>query len=595
MTTKFMDLVELTGDASGWSSTAGAVSIESSVVRTGHARSLKVDTGAGPAEAKFVKTGILADAGRRITFYFRYPTSFAATAIIGSVINNAQTLAVFRVQMTTSGTLLLTNSAGTSLGTGSTVLATNTSDRLCLAYTISSTTVYSVRLYLNGNSTPEISVTNGTALSATDSGVLQLELSEQAGTNRIAYFSDCYVDDSTDLTDTGDINLAAKFPDEDNTVNFESDIGTGAVNERPISETNGRQHTLATDVQENYTLQTAAEGDFDISTATLVARTALVWAKRGAFTAIGFVNAGAEGSAASGGITLGAPASPVSNYVWIAVIHSADNVNHTLTDWTPVAQFNGGTSASRISIWEFRYAGSTPNLIVGHTAGATIVGGIAQFSGCKTSGSAVNGVATNSTGTGTQAITGLSPGVRDCMVLVCTGRGDDDAYDDNSGTGWTNAFEDAAGGTQRNYGSAAGTPDGSVGVYYKLQTAIAASGTVTASTAATDPWAGLQIALEPEATVGSPDIMDNGSETAITLTATSSLYTLITDSASYPSNAAGIGMRSGGGRVDTFLYDCGVVIAYLPFEEPPTGQPAVKRMGGVEFAHSLSSSTGRVW
>jgi hypothetical protein len=58
--------------------------------------------------------------------------------------------------------------------------------------------------------------------------------------------------------------------------------------------------------------------------------------------------------------------------------------------------------------------------------------------------------------------------------------------------------------------------------------------------------------------------MDNGTESAITLTGTPALYTKITDSATYPTNAAGIGMRSTGAAVDTFLYEAGTLIAYKP-------------------------------
>ena len=66
------------------------------------------------------------------------------------------------------------------------------------------------------------------------------------------------------------------------------------------------------------------------------------------------------------------------------------------------------------------------------------------------------------------------------------------------------------------------------------------------------------------AVAGTPGITDNGSTTAITLTTTSALYTKITDSASYPSDVAGIGMRSAGNAADaTDLFECGTLIAYI--------------------------------
>jgi len=210
--------------------------------------------------------------------------------------------------------------------------------------------------------------------------------------------------------------------------------------------------------------------------------------------AISFVNAGAEGAAASGNVTLGAPASPANDDIWIAVVHSRDQVSHTFTDWTQIAQFNGGGTTSRLSVWYFRYAGSNPNLTVSHSAGDCIIGGIAAFRGCISSGSPVQNQGSTSGSTGTQTGTDMTPSADDCMVLFCTGRADDDSY--SAITNWTVAFEDSAGGTQNNYGSSLGG-DGSVAVYYRLQTTATATGTLTATTAATDAWASVIIALKP--------------------------------------------------------------------------------------------------
>ncbi len=63
---------------------------------------------------------------------------------------------------------------------------------------------------------------------------------------------------------------------------------------------------------------------------------------------------------------------------------------------------------------------------------------------------------------------------------------------------------------------------------------------------------------------GSPQaqIIANGNTVAITLTTSAAIYTAVTTSASYPSDPAGIGMSSTGTVDDTFLYDCGMIIAY---------------------------------
>jgi hypothetical protein len=210
-------------------------------------------------------------------------------------------------------------------------------------------------------------------------------------------------------------------------------------------------------------------------------------------------NTGAEAAAASGGITLGAPASPVTDDIWIACIHSSDQVAHTLTDWTQIVQGNGSGTTSRLSVWYFRYAGSTPNLIVGHTAGATIIGGIKAYVGCKKTGSPVNVAGTITAGPTDASIehAAITPTKPNCALLVING-----AADDNNRTAlggdYAVVFEDTAGGTQNCYQDASGTPDGSLSLFHDLSVPASDTGIITVTQAASDPWASVLIALEPE-------------------------------------------------------------------------------------------------
>jgi hypothetical protein len=210
-------------------------------------------------------------------------------------------------------------------------------------------------------------------------------------------------------------------------------------------------------------------------------------------------NTGAKASAASGGITLSAPASPAVNDVWIAGVHSSDQVAHTLTDWTQIVQGNGSGTTSRLSVWYFRYAGSTPNLVVGHTAGATIVGGIQAYVGCKISGSPVNVAGTITAGPTDGSIehAAITPTKPNCALLVING-----AADDNNRTAlggdYAVMWEDAAGGTQNCYQETSGTPDGSLALFHDLSVPASDTGIITVTQAASDPWASVLIALEPE-------------------------------------------------------------------------------------------------
>jgi hypothetical protein len=212
---------------------------------------------------------------------------------------------------------------------------------------------------------------------------------------------------------------------------------------------------------------------------------------------ITFVNAGAKGQATTGNITVGAPASPANGDIWIATVHSSDNVAHSFTDWTQIFQANGGGTTSRLSVWWFRYAGATPNLTVTHTGGTSPLGGIAAFRGCASSGSPVHVTGAGDAGSDTSIeLSAITTTVDGCMLVAIDGAGGQ--YNRNSPpAGYTVAFEDAAGGTQNCYRNTTATPQGSLALHYLLQTTQGSSGALLDPIGTAAPWASLLIALAP--------------------------------------------------------------------------------------------------
>ena len=104
--------------------------------------SWKCNTGAGAANAYLERDAILANAGRRISFYLCLTN-----------IPSAGTSIVQLLSGTTDRIGLIINSSGVLgclTGSGST-LAVNTLYRITFAYTITSQTVNEFRVYLNGN------------------------------------------------------------------------------------------------------------------------------------------------------------------------------------------------------------------------------------------------------------------------------------------------------------------------------------------------------------------------------------------------------------------------------------------------------------
>jgi hypothetical protein len=260
-----------------WDSVSGGGSSSTAWSRTGP-RSYAV-FGSGPGYLE--KNGVLDDAGRRISFAFRMTAlPSASTAYICSFVTSGGTV-LFYLSISSSGHLqLLNGSTSAQIGSdGTTALAADTDYRISISYTITSTSVNEIRVFLDGGS--EISVTDG-SLSNTGTNRFWIGIFSAVhwGSDTI-YFDDIYIDDGSDLTDTGDVHVTYKAPATVNNNNFDTTGGSGAVNERPINETNYKQQAGTSQVNQDYTLENAATGDEDITGATIVAYKAWIWAKRG--------------------------------------------------------------------------------------------------------------------------------------------------------------------------------------------------------------------------------------------------------------------------------------------------------------------------
>lgn len=227
-----------------------------------------------------------------------------------------------------------------------------------------------------------------------------------------------------------------------------------------------------------------------------------------------FLGAGAKGEIASGNVTLGEPAyatgfTKAVDDVWIAAIHSTDQVAHSFTDWTQIVQGNGGSTISRLSVWYHRYAGSNPNFVVTHTAGGPILGGIVAFRNCLATGSPVDVSSAIAAGTVANiAHTAVTPTVDETKLLAINGAGDDNAR--TLLTGYTSLLEDVLAATQNAYVTTLGV-DGSVSIFQKNSNIAqsVSSGTVTVVQAAADAWAATLIALEVATAAATPIEVDD--------------------------------------------------------------------------------------
>lgn len=249
----------------------------SDFVHGAHLRSIKFAPG---AFSYLVGSGFVTDAGGRVSLWI-YLNALPTTTTAGlfQLEQTGDGSGVVQVSITTGGVLQLRtgNATETNIGTTGSTLSTATWYRLTLAWTITSTTVNTIKLFKNG--TIDITVTNATLLFATSADFQIGNGDANAGLD--FRYSDLYIDNSTALTDPGNIWVTAKRPVANGTsVQFTTQVGAGGsgvgtghspqVNERPASATNGWSLSSAAKVTEEYTIEAKTAGDIDISTATIV-------------------------------------------------------------------------------------------------------------------------------------------------------------------------------------------------------------------------------------------------------------------------------------------------------------------------------------
>lgn len=257
----------------------GAVTVDTGVTLDGNA-TLKLDTSspAATAQATTTKAGAIAAAGRGIPRYFRFNSLPTAGQFLGVLVVGSSTTVCLSVSVDSNGKLCLRNNTATIGAVGATTLSVNTWYRVSLSYTVTTTTNWSAKVSLGqaGDSPAysgalELSRTNADAtLSTATADRLQAFIPSPAGANITLNITHTVVDDRTDLTDPGNQKTSAKLPTTTTTNSFDTTVGTGAVNERPVSTTNGKTHAGLTDVDQDYEIQAVSVGDADLTGATIV-------------------------------------------------------------------------------------------------------------------------------------------------------------------------------------------------------------------------------------------------------------------------------------------------------------------------------------
>jgi hypothetical protein len=568
VTVKFLDSGTAdTQDFSNWAALNGSPSSAATALAATDVRSMHLGSG-----VNIVSGAGTASANGRVSIYVQFTTRANVTGWFS--LKDASGTA-FAIGLDANNHLVVNANGSTLIATGTATISASTVYRITIAYTITSTSVYTIKVFIAG--VQDISVSNSTALGTAAPD----RLSVGAGGTLVMDFSNVYVDDGTTLDDPGDVRVTVKKPAASNTNNFNTLIGSATnrwdyVSERPLSESKGIEHTLTTDVQENFTLQTISAGDADFTGGTVLGYKAWMWAKCGV-AETRLVQSFVVG-ATSAGTTLQITTisgTTVGDTFLIAfcmdgatgTVSCTDNAGTPNTYVVDVdkAAASPGSGNVRTCIFRAYIANVTglttitithPSVAV-RTAVITEFAGILQTSPLDKSASAVTASTTAASSGATAATTQA-----DEVIFGAIGYEDNTAVTNTTGSSpamtYISEEHTTGGGAASNNG---------VTAQYVLQTATGAhtaAATLGASTDAASCVACYKCTNAGSITLGTPKIMVNGSESAITLDTTSQLFSSYTTSSSYPSNAAAIGIRSTNATPDTYLYECGIDVAIIP-------------------------------
>lgn len=266
---------DATFGADFWPNRVGTPAVATDFVHGSHIKSIKYR----PANTDYVLgTGYLTNAGGRISLWIYLNALPSATSTLFLLEQTGDGAVVININLTSGGILQVANDSNVQIGSNGSTLSTGQWYRISFAWTITSTTVNQFRLFKDGVS--DVSVSN-TTLGIID--VVDLLVGNGSGNSTLDLrTSDHYIDNSTALTDPGNIWVTAKRPNANGTtVGFTTQVGSGGSgygsghtpqeNERPVSTSNGWSVTSAgSAITEEYNIESRSTGDIDITGATIV-------------------------------------------------------------------------------------------------------------------------------------------------------------------------------------------------------------------------------------------------------------------------------------------------------------------------------------
>lgn len=272
-----------------WTTTGvGGTVTSDSVINHAGPRSIQCNSGsAGNPQVR--KGGVLGVNGRGSFYLYLDDLPVGDPIWPWNIQDAGPANGMFRAVVTPAGLLqlesIIIGSPFDLVTVSGSTLSTDTWYRISFAWTVTSDTIYTVKQYLNGVLDATVANTGQLFASVPDTISCGWARNTDAGSNLSLHMKHFYFDDSSSLTDIGNVRVTAKRPIALGTANaFDTPIGSStnrweSVNERALSEAKGWQQAGSGQVGEYYTLQAASVGDVDLTGKTLVSRSAWMWAK----------------------------------------------------------------------------------------------------------------------------------------------------------------------------------------------------------------------------------------------------------------------------------------------------------------------------
>ncbi len=266
-----------------WQLISNGATVATDFVHGSHVKSLKF--GAASGDLVRSPSTIITDAGGRISFYVYFAALPTSTATFFQTLTGGNSNIV-SVRLTSAGVLQLAQgNTPTQIGSNGSTLSTGTWYRISLAFTLTDGTTNEWRLFKNG--VLDITVSNAT-INNTSSSKCRWGNAD-VDTTLDTRVSDIYVDDSTALTDPGNIWVTAKRPNANGTTNGFTASGTPSggtgsgnaqyVSERPLNTSALVSVVAVGATTEEYNIESVSTGDISITGATIVDFVGWVYAK----------------------------------------------------------------------------------------------------------------------------------------------------------------------------------------------------------------------------------------------------------------------------------------------------------------------------